>query len=90
MPKAYAIALKEASSFVYCPRCHCPTMLVDSAFVYGRSYGPIYLCLICGAYVGCHPGSTRPPPWGRRRIGPPARRGTWRTRHLTRCGNPGV
>ena len=36
-------------------------MLVDSAVIYGRSYGPIYLCIICGAYVGCHPGSTRPP-----------------------------
>ena len=46
---------------VDCPRCHCPTMLVDSAVIYGRSYGPIYLCIICGAYVGCHPGSTRPP-----------------------------
>ena len=60
---------------VDCPRCHCPTMLVDSAVIYGRSYGPIYLCIICGAYVGCHPGSTRP-------LGTPADRATRTARHM--------
>ena len=54
---------------VECPHCHCPTILVDSKVIYKASYGPIYLCLLCGAYVGCHPGSVRP-------LGSPADRAT--------------
>lgn len=41
-----------------CPYCHRPTQLVDSSEVYGRSYGMIYLCRPCNAYVGCHQGTT--------------------------------
>ena len=42
-----------------CPYCGRNTVLVDSAEVYGRSYGMIYLCRPCRAYVGCHQGTTR-------------------------------
>lgn len=29
-------------------------ILTDSSVIYGKSYGNIYLCLNCGAYVGVH------------------------------------
>lgn len=35
-----------------CPYCGRPTDLVDSEIIYGRSYGMIYLCRPCDAYVG--------------------------------------
>ena len=41
-----------------CPYCNNPTKYVDSAVVYhGRSYGMIYFCQPCDAYVGVHKGS---------------------------------
>lgn len=43
-----------------CPYCSNESQLVDSAVVYGRSYGPIYLCQPCDAYVGVHKGTTKP------------------------------
>lgn len=60
---------------IICPYCSCPTFLVDSKVIYGRSYGPVYLCLICGAYVGCHSGGTRP-------LGSPANKALRTARHL--------
>ena len=43
-----------------CPYCGRPTELIDSAEVYhGYSFGPIYICRQCDAYVGCHKGTTR-------------------------------
>lgn len=40
---------------VFCPYCGKRAEFVDSAEVYhGRSYGMIYLCRKCDAYVGCH------------------------------------
>ena len=33
---------------------------MDSAVIYGRSYGLVYYCEPCQAWVGCHPESTRP------------------------------
>ena len=40
---------------VFCPYCGKRADFVDSAEVYyGRSYGMIYLCRPCDAYVGCH------------------------------------
>jgi hypothetical protein len=34
---------------------------VDSAIVYeGRSYGPIWYCKECQAWVGCHRGTNKP------------------------------
>lgn len=43
-----------------CPYCNLPSVLTDSSVIYGRSYGPIYLCGPCKAYVGCHKGTTEP------------------------------
>ncbi len=42
-----------------CPYCGKPTELIDSTEIYGgTSYGPIYICRDCGAYVGCYKGTT--------------------------------
>jgi len=38
-----------------CPYCNNESEKVDSIVVYGRSYGDIYFCKPCHAYVGCHP-----------------------------------
>lgn len=35
-----------------CPYCGRATELVDSEVIYGKSYGMIYLCRPCDAYVG--------------------------------------
>lgn len=45
---------------VICDYCRCQAELVDSSEVYGTSYGDIYLCRNCGAYVGVHKGTDRP------------------------------
>lgn len=45
---------------VICDYCGCQAELVDSSEVYGTSYGDIYLCRNCGAYVGVHKGTDRP------------------------------
>lgn len=39
-----------------CPYCEGPSVKVDSAVVYGTSYGPIRICFSCQAWVGFHPG----------------------------------
>jgi hypothetical protein len=43
-----------------CPYCKGDTKLADSTVVYKKSYGPIYLCQPCNAWVGCHKGTTKP------------------------------
>lgn len=40
-----------------CPYCRKPSEFVDSEVIYGKSYGMIYLCKPCDAYVGVHKGS---------------------------------
>lgn len=40
-----------------CPYCLKKPELVDSACVYGKSYGDIWLCKDCDAYVGVHKNS---------------------------------
>ena len=51
---------------VYCPYCGKRAEFVDSAEVYhGRSYGMIYLCRPCDAYVGCHGNGKGDSPKGR-------------------------
>lgn len=45
---------------VICPYCGKNAEYIDSRIVYGKSYGMIYLCRDCGAYVGCHRSSKRP------------------------------
>lgn len=43
-----------------CPYCGLRSELIDSAEVYhGRSYGLMYICRPCNAYVGCHKGTYR-------------------------------
>ena len=41
-----------------CPYCNKSSELVDSKEIYGTSYGMIYLCRPCDAYVGVHKGTT--------------------------------
>jgi len=43
-----------------CQYCKNEAELVDSAEIYGRSYGMAYLCRPCNAYVGCHDGTENP------------------------------
>jgi hypothetical protein len=44
-----------------CPYCGKQAQLVDSSIVYGgHSYGPIWDCRPCDAYVGCHRGTKKP------------------------------
>lgn len=45
-----------------CPFCSGVMQMVDSAEVYGTSYGYLYRCSrypICDTYVGCHDGTNR-------------------------------
>lgn len=45
---------------VSCPYCGKVAACVDSTEIYGRSYGFIWLCRPCDAYVGCHGGTKTP------------------------------
>lgn len=45
---------------VICQYCNKPARYTDSKAVYGKSYGMIYLCDHCGAYVGVHKGTDIP------------------------------
>lgn len=45
---------------VYCPYCGRQAEFVDSKVIYGKSYGMMYLCRNCMAYVGVHKGTDRP------------------------------
>lgn len=42
-----------------CPYCDGMTVYVDSEEVYGKSYGMIYLCRPCRAWVGVHKGTDK-------------------------------
>lgn len=41
-----------------CPYCKSKSEYVDSSVIYGKSYGMIYLCRPCDAYVGVHKGTS--------------------------------
>lgn len=43
-----------------CPYCGNKPEYVDSSVIYGTSYGMIYLCKPCDAYVGVHKGTDTP------------------------------
>ena len=45
---------------ITCDYCGRPAQFIDSAVVYGRSYGMIYYCPPCGAWVGVHRGTNKP------------------------------
>ena len=50
---------------VICQYCKDRAILTDSAVVYnGRSYGPIWYCSRCDAFVGCHRNSRKCKPLG--------------------------
>jgi len=42
-----------------CPYCGNNSEYIDSSFIYGKSYGMIYLCRPCEAYVGVHKGTDK-------------------------------
>ncbi|MFP4336390.1 MAG: zinc-finger-containing protein [Halothece sp.] len=48
---------KEIFEGKICPYCRQKTSFVDSSVIYGKSYGMIYICFECDAYVGCHKGT---------------------------------
>ena len=50
---------------VMCPYCDKQAVLTDSAVIYGESYGMIWLCRTCRAYVGVHKGDKNYKPLGR-------------------------
>lgn len=55
--------MSEKAKPIECPYCQAPARLVDSEELYGRSYGYAWVCSkrpVCDAYVGCHPGTTKP------------------------------
>ena len=58
---------------VYCDYCGRQAEYVDSKIVYGKSYGMMYLCRNCMAYVGVHKGTDKPlgrlGKWTRKHIG---------------------
>lgn len=45
---------------IICPYCKSHALLVDSKTIYGKSYGNLWLCGPCDAYVGCVKGTDRP------------------------------
>lgn len=51
---------KSTPQTLYCPYCGRKAEYVDSKVVYGKSYGKIYLCRNCMAYVGVHRGTSKP------------------------------
>jgi hypothetical protein len=50
------------SETVICPYCARSAVFLESseAVYQGRDFGPLYVCWPCGAWCGCHPGTTRP------------------------------
>lgn len=55
-----------SARLVICPYCGKAAKLVDSAIIYrGVSYGMIWLCAPCEAYVGTHKNSKDHAPLGR-------------------------
>lgn len=50
---------KDIAHAKKCPYCGEKPEYVDSAVIYGQSYGMIYLCKDCDAYVGVHHSTSR-------------------------------
>ena len=42
-----------------CPYCNNQTKFIDSEIIYGVSYGMVYFCSPCDAYVGVHKGTDK-------------------------------
>ena len=62
MPPRASLMKRRTNSLrkVYCDYCGRETEYVDSKVIYGKSYGKIYLCRNCMAYVGVHKGTDKP------------------------------
>lgn len=46
---------------MYCPYCKKEAVFFrNSTHLYGKDYGPIWMCKDCDAYVGCHRGTSNP------------------------------
>jgi hypothetical protein len=46
-----------------CPYCDSDPILYrlgEQGYPYGKDYGPVWTCVPCGAWVGCHPGMDKP------------------------------
>lgn len=46
-----------------CRYCQQPAALLyfgQAGYPYQRDYGPVWICIPCQAWVGCHPGTTKP------------------------------
>lgn len=42
-----------------CPYCNSKSEYIDSSYVYGKSYGMIFICKPCDAFVGVHHRTTK-------------------------------
>lgn len=51
---------KQRNFIEKCPYCQGIPELKDSIIIYQKSYGNIWICPLCKAYVGCHKGGTVP------------------------------
>lgn len=52
---------KQKLKGMICAYCNEPTTFYkDSSIVYSKDYGPIWACLKCRAWIGCHPGTNKP------------------------------
>lgn len=58
-PKLPALKMMDILQGKICPYCEGPTRFIDSSIIYGKSYGMIYLCKPCDAYVGVHRGTNK-------------------------------
>jgi len=63
LKEQYHPALIEMMQLIFkaeiCPYCKENTEYVDSSCIYGKSYGMIYLCRKCRAWVGVHKGTDK-------------------------------
>ena len=50
---------KDITTARKCPYCGKKPDYVDSAVIYGKSYGMVYCCKDCDAYVGVHHGTSK-------------------------------
>lgn len=51
----------QINSAKICPYCYGKPEYVDSKEIYGVSYGMVYLCRSCDAYVGVHHKNSKKP-----------------------------
>lgn len=51
---------KKAKTCRYCQRQAQLRHFGQTGYPYQRDYGPVWVCPPCDAWVGCHPGTTKP------------------------------